>query len=388
MDKLTLLKRQMEDIIAKAKAEARDLSAEDAEAFDAAKAEFDGLKAAAERTKKSLAALEALSLPEAPEAPEAAAKAKSLGDAFVKSGAFAGFVKANPSGVSDGTPIHVGKVATGIKATELLQGPAVTETTITTKRDATPTSNFLDLITMGETNSNVLEYLALSVADNTSAIETYGALKPETYLDSVEKTATAKTFANGVTVANQTMADAPFLQSYLNEQLRKYILQKLEQQIIAGTGLNGEAEGILNTSGTLAIPVYEPGTIGLIAQALEALEGSNVVPNAIVMNPADAWHLQMQKDGQGNYAMGNLLASGGAALAPFGVPLRKSVFVPRGTILVGDFSVVTYLQRDGVTVEAFNQHKDYAQRNLVYVRGETRGIVANFQPSSIAVITF
>ncbi|WP_419773057.1 phage major capsid protein, partial [Lactobacillus gasseri] len=38
-----------------------------------------------------------------------------------------------------------------------------------------------------------------------------------------------------------------------------------------------------------------------------------------------------------------------------------------GKVIVGDFKQLALLDRSGLTVEAFNQHKDYASRNLTYI---------------------
>ena len=44
------------------------------------------------------------------------------------------------------------------------------------------------------------------------------------------------------------------------------------------------------------------------------------------------------------------------------------------------------LDHEGLSVVAFNQHKDYAQRNMVYVRAELRGGVVIWRPNRLALV--
>ena len=60
--------------------------------------------------------------------------------------------------------------------------------------------------------------------------------------------------------------------------------------------------------------------------------------------------------------------------------------INKGTVLMGDFRQVAYLDRDGISIEAFNQHKDFAQRNLVYVRAEARGLQVIWRPARLLLL--
>jgi hypothetical protein len=45
-----------------------------------------------------------------------------------------------------------------------------------------------------------------------------------------------------------------------------------------------------------------------------------------------------------------------------------------GQAIIGDFKTIQLLDLEPLAIEAFNQHKDYAQRNLVYIRAEKRAV--------------
>ena len=70
----------------------------------------------------------------------------------------------------------------------------------------------------------------------------------------------------------------------------------------------------------------------------------------------------------------------------WGVPVATSEKITKGQALLGDFKQVQLLDREGLSVTAFNQHKDYAQRNLVYVRAELRAGVVIWRPNRLALV--
>lgn len=68
------------------------------------------------------------------------------------------------------------------------------------------------------------------------------------------------------------------------------------------------------------------------------------------------------------------------------MPRVLSTKIPVGTAIVGEFTQMALLDREGLSVVAFNQHKDYAQRNLTYVRAELRAAQVIWRPARFAVI--
>ena len=66
--------------------------------------------------------------------------------------------------------------------------------------------------------------------------------------------------------------------------------------------------------------------------------------------------------------------------------MRRIRRLTAGVAWTGEFSTITLLDREGVSVAAFNQHEDYARRNLTYVRAELRAGVAIFEPSKLVEI--
>ena len=107
-------------------------------------------------------------------------------------------------------------------------------------------------------------------------------------------------------------------------------------------------------------------------------------PQAVLINPEDDEKIDLFADNDGRYYSNGPFGTGPSTL--WGLPRVLSTKIPVGTAIVGEFTQMALLDREGLSVVAFNQHKDYAQRNLTYVRAELRALQAIWRPARLAVI--
>lgn len=389
-----------QDIVAKAKAEDRDLTEAEqteVEAKFAAIEELDKKIEAAEKSEKLVSKLTSIKEPAPVEAPGEKASEGSIGDRFVKSAAFQEFRKAHPSGIGSGTPVRIeAKDLGGLD--ELGIGTKATITTTTGNpsparepgyRNYLPVDEpltFLDLITTGTTDVAYSEYAQVIAETNNAAIVAEGALKPLSDITTDTAESKAFTYADGFDITNQTLADDGALAAFMEQRIKRHVQGVIEDKLLNGAGAGTEPTGILSTTGTLA-QAFDTDVVTTLARSLETFEannGSNTTVQAIVMNPSDVWDLRLLKDANGNYLLGNPLQQGPIP-TPWGVPLVSSSRVVAGTALAGRFDSVHFLALDALSVLAFNQHKDYAQRNMVYVRAEQRGRQLFYMPREVVV---
>jgi hypothetical protein len=57
-----------------------------------------------------------------------------------------------------------------------------------------------------------------------------------------------------------------------------------------------------------------------------------------------------------------------------------------GQAIIGDFKTIQLLDLEPLSIEAFNQHKDYAQRNLTYIRAEKRAVQLIRNPAKLCIV--
>ena len=387
--------KEAQDLIAKGD----EISNEDLERVEAIEAEVKSLTEKIERTEKGAAVFAKLDALGAGigDSDDEQPKGRSLGARFVQSDGFKAFRAAHPSGVGSGTPIRIeakglgGVADLGIGRKAIITtetGTFASEGREAGYRNELPVDEpltFLDLVTTGTTNVAYSEYARIVGETNNAAVVPEGELKPESDIETDKAESKAFTYADGFTITNQTLADDGALAAFMESRIRRHVLGVVEQKLFNGSGAGTEPEGIMNTTGTLA-QAFSQDAVVTLARALELFEASNgdADPQAIVMNPSDIWDLRLLKDADGRYMFGDPLSQG-AIPTPWGVPIVKGRKLAKGTALVGRFDSVHFLELEPLNVLAFNQHKDYAQRNLTYVRAEMRGRQLFYAPREVVV---
>ena len=332
----------------------------------------------------------------------------SIGERFVASKAYTSFKAANPNmGVNDGsgegTPIAI--TAKNIGPSRLVRTKAALDTVATGNARAVrtnetidqvyrPERTLLDLITRGRTNLPWFQYrqvvtksnnaAIVAEAANTAGTGTTGGVKPLSTLTTNTAEAKAYTYADGVEVTNQELSDDGIISALIDSLLTENLDIKIEDIILNGAGTADEPAGILATSGVLqqAFVTDVPTTIRKSITKLRTTSGANI--QAVVLNPADDEAWDLLKDSTGRY-LGNGPFNTGPRTA-WGFERIASQKIAVGQALVGDFRQVQLLLLEALSILAFNQHKDYAQRNLTYIRAELRAVQLIRKPSNLCVV--
>lgn len=340
-------------------------------------------------------------------------KARSFGQRFIKSAEYEAFQKANPSGVGEGSPVDIGKVKVGSLDDWHSGRKALTSPQARIQNIRVPMVDmvdrdrltFLDLISRGQTAGNFEYVQVIAVTRNAAVVPeaTSGtdaaALKPVSELSTQLADAKVYTYADGYDVTNQLLADAPAFATYMDAELRYSLDAVVEDKLLNGTGINGQPKGIYNTTGVQSVE-YAAQTVGVDGLPTDAtvkafirasrigilkvirVAGGNV--DAIVLSPEMDAALDLLQDNDGRYYSGGPF--GGGANTLFGRPRVTSEKLADTHAVLGDFKQVALLDREGLSVVAFNQHKDYAQRNMTYVRGELRAAQVIWKPARLVII--
>ncbi|QOC89874.1 phage major capsid protein [Micromonospora craniellae] len=332
--------------------------------------------------------------------------AKRMGVAFVKSDAYKAFRKAHPGGVGQGTPINIGRVKVGTmddwhagrrrKATLTTQVARIQPTRYPTM-DMVERDNLtiLDLISRGEADG-AFDYVQVTGVTRNAAIvpESTGpadanGLKPVSDLQTQIAEAKPFTYADGYDITNQLLSDAPAFATYMDQELSYSLDWVIEDALLDGSGTGGQPRGLLHTTGVQQL-TYTPGVdaraqVKAIRQAITRitrLRGGQV--SAVLMAPEDdeAWDLLEDDNhrylGQGPFGIGPSTSWGRAR--------ALSERLAPGTCILGDWRQIALLDVEGLSVLAFNQHKDYAQRNMTYVRAELRAMQVIWKPNRLIVV--
>lgn len=404
-EQLAALQKELLGIQAKAKSEKRDFSDEELTEIEAKGAEITTLKTRLERIEASEKALADVvdfgkSDDSADDNPDDF-KDVALGERFMKSAPYQAFQKAHPSGVGQGTPINIGTVRIGSMKDFMENRKALTSPTARIQNVRVPMVDLverprlslLDLVSRGETAGNFEYVQVVSVTRNAKIVpeatgpDDAAALKPVSEITTALADAKVYTYADGYDVTNQLLADAPAFATYMDQELRYSLDSVIEDKLLNGSGISGEPKGILNTTGVQEEEYTGTAPIELVKAVRRAitkvtlLQGGTV--QAVLINPEDDEEIDLMQDANERFYGQGPFGQGPATL--WGRPRVVSEAIEPGQFILGDFRQIALLDREGLSVQAFNQHKDYAQRNMTYVRAELRAAQVIWKPSRLVV---
>ena len=236
------------------------------------------------------------------------------------------------------------------------------------------------------TDSNAIRYVIEDGYEDGTDVTAEGSTKPKSSLGLEAKTANVVKIATHMKVSDEMLEDVAGLAGYITTRgTTKYRLKE-DQQLLYGTGLNNQLEGL-----TVAATAWGAATINNPINNLYdvAVDGSanlakkNYMPSGIMVHPTSWFDLITTKDSDGQYIVPDLIRQGLAPAQLAGVPVVRNTAVTEGDILMANFAqMATIYDRRGVSVRFFEQNEDDAINNLITVVIEGRLALPVYLPNA------
>lgn len=252
-----------------------------------------------------------------------------------------------------------------------------------------------DLVTVLPANSDAIETVreksrtvnAAVVAEATATSGSSG-VKPESALDWEVISIMVRTIAHWIPATTRVLQDARRLMGEIDTFLRQGLEQVLEGYMLTGNDSSTGFVGILNTTGILT-QAYDAGVNPLFRTTRKARTKLKVdgkaTPTAYLFHPNDNEAIDLTLDGENRY----FFSDGPFAMGPgrlWGLPVIESVYQTEGVGLCGDFREAVLFDREETGISVFNQHADFAIRNLVAILAEMRAAFHVRRPRSFCTI--
>lgn len=240
------------------------------------------------------------------------------------------------------------------------------------------------LLAQGNTASNTIEYDREKLFTNSAAPVAEGALKPQSELQFEDATATVRTIAHWMRTSVQILADAPALRSIIDQRLRYGLSFVEEAQLLNGSGTGQNLLGLVTAATAYAAPGGLTAESQVDTLRLMILQAAlaEYPPNGMVMNPIDWAAIEMQKDGDGRYLIGN--PQGTLSPTLWGLPVVATQSMGVDKALVGAFNLAAQIfDRQDATVEVSTEDSDNFVKNKVTIRAEERLALAIYRPQAI-----
>lgn len=255
----------------------------------------------------------------------------------------------------------------------------------------------LQLIPTEKTDSDGFAFLRETTRTHNADTVAAEGTKP-TSIYSVEKVEDkVETIAHlSQPIPRSYLADAPLLSRYLDDVLREGVQLALEEQVLAGTGLDDDLAGILETSG-IQTQAYSTDILTTCRKAVTLLEMVSIAPTGWVFHPSD-WETIELLTSANHYLMGQAqgqaLPVDRARRRLWGVPVALSVGMTEGEAILADFAGSTHLwDREQTRVDWSENVYDSVsgktdfERNLIRYRAEGRWGFAVTRPNGVVVVS-
>lgn len=391
-----------QDIVAKAKADSRDLTTEEIAEVEAKSAEVQGLDekiATAAKSASLIQSIGGMKADESAPSDESREAAKSLGEHFVK---HAREKLAQLKGVSGATiSVPEFKAATDTQVTTgAVYGPVLTEVDRTIIQAPRPRLVVADLLGSGTISGNAISYFVEGALEGAFTTVAEAGGKPQLHVvDPTVVTDSLKKIAGWTKFSDEMLEDLDFIVSEINGRLLYELAKFEEAQILNGNGTGSNLLGLLSASRTgVQTEVSAANAVDRADSIFRAITkvstGGGLDADGIVINPADYQAFRLSKDGNQQYYGGGFFAGQyGNGTMQDNPPLwgLRTVVTPAiaaGTTLVGAFSqAATLYRKGGVRVESTNSNASDFTSNLVTVRVEERVAMAVRRPAGLVKVT-
>jgi HK97 family phage major capsid protein len=241
-----------------------------------------------------------------------------------------------------------------------------------------------DLMAPGRTDSNAIQYVKETGFTNNAATVSETVKKPESSLEFDLVNQTVVTIAHFIKASKQILDDAPQLQSYVDGRLRFGLDLVEETQLLKGSGVGNNLNGIYTQATAYSAPIDPPGTetrIDVIRLMLLQAELAEFPATGIVLHPSDWAAIELTKDTTGAYIFANPQSLAQPVL--WGRPVVSTQAMTVDTALVGAFRQASQIfDREETNVVIATQNEDDFVKNMVTIRAEERLASAVYRPEA------
>jgi len=248
--------------------------------------------------------------------------------------------------------------------------------------------NIRDIITIGQTNSDTVEYVQETSETNNAAVvgeatATSGSsgMLPESGLALVQVQTPVKDIGHWIPATTRALDDAGQMQTLIDNFLTFGVQESFENQVISGNGVGDNFTGIENTSG-LQLQPFATDVLTTLRKARTLVRTvGRTSATAYLMHPNDWESIDLLTDNENRYYFGGPSVMGTPRL--WGLPVVENEGVTEGRPMVGNFRTVVVWDRQQTSIQSTNAHADFFLRRLVAIMAVARAAMGVIRPVSI-----
>lgn len=314
---------------------------------------------------------------------EGADEAKSAGEVFVGSDEFKQFAASGfgrngsarietKASLTNSTAAAAGSVGAALQSTRVAGVVELPQRPMTIR----------SLLASGTMDGQAIEFIREHSQTAGAAMVAEGAAKPQSDFRLEMVSTSARVIAHHFKVSRQALSDVSQLRSMIDTRLAYGLDLVEENQILNGDGTGQNLLGLIPQATAYSSPLAGADTQSIDKVRLMILQAALALlpADGIVMNPADWAWIELLKDSQGRFIIGNPQGNIGASL--WGLPVVPSMAMTVDKVLVGAFRTGAQIfDRWQTTIETGYVGTDFTD-NMVTVLGEKRLALATYRPGA------
>ncbi len=244
-----------------------------------------------------------------------------------------------------------------------------------------------DIIPQTTTTQAAVVYMEETTFTNNAAEAAEGVLYGEAALALTEQSSTVRKIAVWIPVTDEQLEDEPQVRGYLDNRLPFMIRQRLDSQLLVGSGTAPNLKGLNNVVG---VQTQAKGTDTVPDAIYKAMVKVRTIgfaePNAVIMHPNDWQDIRLLRTADGLYIWGNPSESGPERI--WGLSVAQAVAQTENTAIVGDYATFSELAvRRGVDVQVSNSHDVFFTSGKQAVRADMRLAFVVYRPTAFCLTT-
>lgn len=244
-----------------------------------------------------------------------------------------------------------------------------------------------EIIPTTTTGQAAVVYMEETTFTNNAAEAAEGSAYGEAAFALTEQSSTVRKIAVFVPVTDEQLEDEPQVRGYLDNRLPFMIRQRLDSQILVGTGVAPNLRGINNVVGIQTQAKGTDPTPDAVYKAMVKVRTIGFAePSAVIMHPNDWQDIRLLRTADGLYIWGNPSEAGPERI--WGLTVAQAVAQTENTAVVGDFATFSELAvRRGVDVQVSNSHSTFFTEGKQAVRADLRVALIFYRPAAFCTVT-
>ncbi|OWV40393.1 phage major capsid protein [Mameliella alba] len=245
------------------------------------------------------------------------------------------------------------------------------------------------LLNVVTTGASVIEYAKQTLRTDNTGMVAEGGTIPGGDLGWTQTETNVRKIGHSIPVSDEAIADIARLQGEIDGELRYGLNFKEETQLLAGDGTGQNLSGLITEATAFSAAAGLPDTNRLERLRLAMLQVvlNDYAADALVLNPTDWAAIELTKDSQGRFIIGNADSPAGPSL--WRLPVVESNSMIAGSWLVGALAMAaTLYDRQETEVLISSEHSDNFIKGMKTVRATKRVALAVKRPSSLVTGDF